>query len=70
VGVWTIWEPAYWLDGTVKGLTTTKSKGIGLGLSLAKRLAESNDGRIRVVSAPGGGSRFTVKLSSLQGGRG
>jgi len=51
-------------------LFTTKSKESGLGLSLAKRLAENNGGRIRVVSAPGGGSRFTVELSSGCRGRG
>jgi signal transduction histidine kinase len=45
-------------------LLTTKSRESGLGLSLAKRLAETNDGRIRVVSAPGGRSRFTMELSS------
>ena len=43
-------------------LFTTKSKGIGLGLSLAKRLAEANGGTIRVESALGHGSRFTVEL--------
>src|SRR6266508_1187888 len=42
-------------------LFTTKSKGIGLGLSLAKRLAEANGGTIRVESALGHGSRFTVE---------
>jgi signal transduction histidine kinase len=62
--------PPEHLERIFEPLFTTKSKGIGLGLSLAKRLAESNDGRVRVVSAPGGGSRFTVELSSLQGGRG
>jgi len=56
--------PPEHLERIFEPLFTTKSRGIGLGLSLAKRLAESNDGRIRVVSAPGGGSRFTVELSS------
>jgi PAS domain S-box-containing protein len=43
-------------------LFTTKSKGIGLGLALAKRLAEANGGNIRVESALGQGSRFIVEL--------
>ena len=43
-------------------LFTSKSKGIGLGLSLAKRLAEANGGTIRVESALGHGSRFVVEL--------
>jgi len=44
-------------------LFTTKSKGIGLGLSLVKRLVEANNGAIRVESAPGTGTRFVVELS-------
>jgi signal transduction histidine kinase len=43
-------------------LFTSKSKGIGLGLSLAKRLAEANGGTIRVESTQGHGSRFVVEL--------
>jgi PAS domain S-box-containing protein len=50
------------LERIFEPLFTTKSKGIGLGLSLAKRLAEANGGIIRVESALGHGSRFMVEL--------
>jgi signal transduction histidine kinase len=51
------------LERIFEPLFTTKSKGIGLGLSLVKRLTEANDGTIRVESTLGGGARFTVELA-------
>jgi two-component system sensor kinase FixL len=51
------------LERIFEPLFTTKSKGIGLGLSLVKRLTEANDGTIRVESSLGGGARFTVELA-------
>jgi PAS domain S-box-containing protein len=41
---------------------TTKSEGVGLGLSISSRLVEENGGQINVESHPGEGTRFTVKL--------
>ena len=43
-------------------LFTTKAKGIGLGLAVAKRFAEANGGMITVESTPGRGSRFVVRF--------
>jgi signal transduction histidine kinase len=37
-------------------------QGNGLGLTLVRRMAERNGGRIRVESAPGKGCRFILEL--------
>lgn len=50
-------------------LFTTKAKGIGLGLALAKELAEASGGMIDVESSPGRGSRFVVRfIEGKEGG--
>jgi signal transduction histidine kinase len=41
---------------------TTKAKGSGLGLSIARRIVEAHRGGIAVDSAPGKGSRFEIRL--------
>jgi len=39
-----------------------KSSGLGMGLYIAKRIIEAHGGRIKVQSAPGKGSKFSIYL--------
>ncbi len=41
---------------------TTKPGGLGLGLTIARRIVEAHGGALTVESAPGRGSRFRVRL--------
>ena len=42
--------------------TTTKPKGLGLGLSIVKRIIEAHGGDIHVISDVGSGTMFTIHL--------
>jgi len=44
--------------------STTKNKGIGLGLFTCREIVESHGGRLEVESSPGAGTRFRVVLPS------
>jgi len=44
--------------------STTKNKGIGLGLFTCREVVEAHGGRLEVQSAPGAGTRFRVMLPS------
>ncbi len=41
---------------------STKAEGTGLGLAIAKRIINDHDGFIRVQSAPGEGTHFSIEL--------
>ncbi len=43
-----------------------KDKGSGLGLFIARRLAEAMDGSLTVASAPGGGAQFRLELPAQE----
>ncbi len=43
-------------------LFTTRDKGVGLGLAVAKQLVESHHGDIKVSSKVGEGTTFTVEI--------
>lgn len=45
---------------------STKETGVGLGLSICRRIVESHDGKIRCQTRPEGGSLFTVQLPTRQ----
>jgi signal transduction histidine kinase len=46
---------------------TTKGSGTGIGLYVARNVAESSGGKIRVDSEPGRGARFEIDLPALTG---
>ncbi|MFH2104376.1 MAG: PAS domain S-box protein [Chloroflexota bacterium] len=50
------------IDQLFEPLFSTKARGIGLGLPIARKLAQANGGRIDARSTPGEGSSFTIYL--------
>src|SRR5207244_591896 len=41
---------------------TSKTKGTGLGLSIVRKIIENHGGTIDVVSCPGHGTQFSIRL--------
>jgi signal transduction histidine kinase len=49
-------------------LYSTKARGLGLGLAITRAIIEKHGGQLRVVSQPGQGSTFTVRLPAANSG--
>jgi signal transduction histidine kinase len=54
--------PAENLEQIFDPFFTTKEKGVGLGLSIVKKIVESNGGEITVESEVGKSTTFTISL--------
>ena len=54
------------LGRVMEPLYSTKARGLGLGLSIARSILEKNNGRLSVISQPGHGTTFTVQLVAAE----
>lgn len=45
---------------------TTKAKGLGIGLSICKRIIEAHEGKIEVESTEGKGTKFSIILPKTE----
>ena len=58
------------LSHILEPLYSTKARGLGLGLAIARSILEKNQGSLRATSEPGRGSTFTVLLRAAPAGGG
>jgi signal transduction histidine kinase len=52
------------LGRVMEPLFSTKTRGLGLGLALARAILDKNQGSLHAASEPGRGSTFTVRLTA------
>ena len=50
------------IDTLYQPFVTTKSHGLGIGLTIAHSIVTAHEGTIVALANPGGGATFTVKL--------
>jgi two-component system sensor kinase FixL len=55
--------PAENLSRLTEPLYSTKARGLGLGLAIAKAILDKHGGTLRAASSAGQGSTFTVRLA-------
>jgi signal transduction histidine kinase len=56
------------LGRIMEPLYSTKARGLGLGLSIARAILDKSGGGLSVTSTPGRGSTFTVRLKAAASG--
>jgi signal transduction histidine kinase len=52
------------LGRIMEPLFSTKARGIGLGLAISRAIIDKHSGKLEVVSEPGRGTTFTVRLAA------
>jgi signal transduction histidine kinase len=57
------------LETIFEDYSTTKRRGLGLGLAISKKIVEQLGGSIRVESEVGRGASFTLEFAAMEGGR-
>lgn len=60
--------PSDQLSRVMEPLFSTKARGLGLGLAMAKAIVEKHRGSLHVTSVPGEGSKFTIRLTTTSDG--
>lgn len=59
--------PPELVDRVAESYFTTKSRGLGLGLALARGVIERWNGRLSIASRPGSGTRVSISLKTVPG---